>query len=127
MNDSQRPSEPKRQSWRRGQRFVLTVEGVNAEAAYREDIVASRAQAGRGSYDDARNAWAQHWGTQADDGLYLCELKDGPKSLGELSDALEACGKVRKDVVEAIDRIYGLKLVAETGGANASEFPPRAG
>lgn len=98
---------PPKRRWPRSQKFALSEKGKEAEAAYRQEIAASRAQEGRGrdSFDAARKAWAQRFAIQPDDGLYLCEAAGDPKNLQELTEALEACGKSRTDALAALDRL----------------------
>lgn len=98
---------PPKRRWPRSQKFALTEKGREAEVAYREEIRASRDQAGRGrdSFDAARAAWAERFAIQPDDGLYLCEAAGDPKNLQELTDALEACGKSRSDALAALSRL----------------------
>src|SRR5207249_8987695 len=50
--------EPGRR-WPRSQRFVLSAKGADAGQKWRATIVASRSEGGRGSFDAARDAWAQ--------------------------------------------------------------------
>jgi hypothetical protein len=58
---------PQKRRWPRSQRFGLSTSGRDAEAAYRSTIVASRARAGRVSYDSARAEWAKALGIEPDD------------------------------------------------------------
>src|SRR3989304_5770694 len=111
---------PPRQRWPRSQRFSLSETGCAAEAAYRATIVAARSQEGRASYDAARTAWATSHGIEADDGLYLCELSSGPKTLQQLAEALETCGKTRDDARPALGRIFDAGLIM----ADALTPPP---
>jgi len=103
---------PRRMRWPRSQRFVLTESGVVAEAAYRSTIVASRAQAGRESFDDARREWATRFALQVDDGLCLCELHAGSKTASEIVEALDTCGQSRTDTIAALERLWTAGLVA---------------
>ncbi len=97
--------------WRRAQPFSLSELGIGAEAAYRSTIVAARATEGRASFDAARTAWAQAFRVEPDDGLYLAELRQGPTTLERLVDALETCGKTRKDALAALERLFDAGLI----------------
>ena len=68
---------PPKMRWHRTQRFELTERGRAAETEYRQNIVTSRAEPGRKSFDAARLGWATTHQLNADDGLYLAELADG--------------------------------------------------
>ncbi len=112
---------PPRRRWSRSQRFSLSETGRAAEAAYRSQIVASRSEeGGRTSYDAARTAWATAHGIQPDDGLYLGELATGPKTLQQLAEALETCGKSRDDARPAVERIFDANLIVADPESAAS-------
>jgi len=64
-------SETPRTRWNRSQRFQLSPAGRKAGLNYRQVIVASRAEAGRKSFDVARTEWAARLGLEPTDGLYL--------------------------------------------------------
>lgn len=98
--------------WPRAQRFTLSTRGTEAEASYRELIVASRAHEGRASFDAARAAWAGTYSLQVDDGLYLAEVRPGPVNLTQIVAALETCGKTRTDALTAIGRLVDAGLVS---------------
>jgi hypothetical protein len=91
---------------------VLSERGNAAEDSYRSTIVASRAQEGRASFEAARSAWAGSFGVQPDDGLYLGEVRGAGKTLDEIAEALENCGKTRKDATAALERLFDAGLVA---------------
>src|SRR5438105_4321333 len=93
---------PAKIRWPRTQRFALSTTGVAAEAEYREQIVASRSESGRASFDAAREIWAKTHAVQADDGIYLVEVASGPVNLTQLVTSLEACGKNRRDAIAAL-------------------------
>jgi hypothetical protein len=98
--------------WPRSQRFRLSIRGAEAEASYRQLIVAARAVAGRTSYDAARAAWAApHLSVQPNDGTCLVELQQGPLTLEELARSLETSGSTRQEVKTAIDRLADAGLV----------------
>lgn len=113
---------PKRR-WPRSQRFALSPKGVDAERAYREAVVASRAQEGRGSFEATCASWAEAFHLKADDGAYLGELRDAGQTLNELVKALEACGKSRSDVLQALERLEDAGLLS-TGAEGAKDGPP---
>lgn len=108
---------PRPLRWPRSQRFVLSTAGVAAEASYRERITASRSQAGRASFDAARDAWAGAYRLQADDGLYLAEVAAGGGRLSEIVASLETCGKTRTDAISALERLVdaGFMVPASAG------------
>jgi hypothetical protein len=97
--------------WPRSQRFVLSTRGADAELQYREMITASRAESGRTSFDSARAGWASPLSIQPGDGLYLSELQSGPRTLEELTRALEACGSNRREIKAAIERLMDVGLI----------------
>ena len=103
---------PQKRRWPRSQKFALSAKGTEAEAEYRELIVASRSTSGRASYDAARTAWASKWSVQPDDGVYLGQLARGPAKIEEIVPELEDCGKTRKDCIEAIDRLFDAGMIA---------------
>ncbi len=96
---------PPKLRWPRSQRFSLSEQGAAAEKGYREQIVASRTESGRGSFNTARQAWAVANGLQADDGLYLAEVLGGGVSLAQIIESLETCGKTRVDAIAALERL----------------------
>jgi|CXWL01.1.fsa_nt_gi flagellar basal body P-ring protein FlgI len=102
MTLSDRPSKLR---WPRAQRFSLSTQGAAAESAYRDQIVASRTETGRASFDAARKAWAQTHALQVDDGLYLAEVAGGGVSLTQIVESLENCGKSRSDAIAALERL----------------------
>jgi hypothetical protein len=104
---------PPRRRWPRSQRFVLSEKGITAEAEYRSVIVTSRDEQirSRDAFDVARATWARTYSVQADDGLYLCEVKAGPRSMEQLVEALESCDKTKQDAIEAIGRTFDAGLV----------------
>jgi hypothetical protein len=103
---------PPKLRWPRSQRFLLSPRGGEAEASYRNMIVASRAQEGRASFDAARASWAGTYSVEADDGLYLAEIAAKPLNLTQLTEALEVCGKTRPDAINALGRLFDAGLIA---------------
>ena len=97
--------------WPRSQQFRLSPKGAEAEATYREMIVAARSGSGRTSFEAARTAWSGPLALQPNDGLFLGELQSGPKTIEEMVQALESCGTTRVEVKLAIDRLNELGLV----------------
>jgi hypothetical protein len=93
---------------------MLSARGQQAELSYRDQIVSSRNEPGRGrdSFDAARAAWAQTHGLSADDGLYLAEVAKGPITLSELVASLETCGKNRLDAIAALERLSDAGMVS---------------
>lgn len=103
---------PPRLRWPRQAQFTLSPRGREVELDYRERIVASRAQEGRGAFDEARLAWATAHHLEPDDGLYLAETAGKPVNLAQISSALEVCGKTRSDAVAALGRLVDSGLIA---------------
>jgi hypothetical protein len=103
---------PPKLRWPRSQRFLLSPKGGEAEASYRNMIVASRSTEGRASYDAARASWAGTYAVEADDGLYLQEIASKPSNLSQLTAALETCGKTRPDAINALGRLFDAGLIA---------------
>lgn len=102
---------PPRMRWPRSQKFMLSPRGDEVELAYRATIVASREQAGRGSFDSARALWAKSNNLQPDDGLYLAEVRSGPVTLQQIIEALETCGKTRRDAIAAMERLVDAGMI----------------
>jgi hypothetical protein len=104
---------PPKRRWPRSQKFILSEKGVTAEADYRAVIVTSRDDAARSrdAFDAARTGWAQTWGVQSDDGLYLCEVSSGPKTVEQLVSALESCDKTKQDAIDAVGRTFDAGLL----------------
>jgi hypothetical protein len=102
---------PRRRRWPRAQQFILSERGNAAEASYRSTIVASRAQEGRASFDAARSAWAYSFGIEPDDGLYLGEVRGSRKTLDQIAEAIETCGKTRMHTLAALERLVDSGLV----------------
>ncbi len=105
---------PAKRRWPRSQKFILSEKGITAEADYRAVIVTSRSNdaGARESFDAARTGWARTWGVETDDGLYLCEVSSGPKTLEQLVTALESCDKTKTDALAALGRTFDAGLVA---------------
>lgn len=97
--------------WSRSQRFQLSSTGQEAQTSYGEMIVQSRATAGRQSLDAARVAWATRLALDSNDGLYLSELHEGPRTILELAAALDGCGPSREDVRVAVERLVRIRMV----------------
>jgi hypothetical protein len=105
--DSGRP----RIKWNRSQRFQLSPAGRDAGLNYRQVIVASRAEAGRKSFDVARTEWAARLKLEPTDGLYLGELLDAPRTIPEIADALDGCGPQHSDVRTAVERLVQVRMM----------------
>ena len=110
MSDNE--SGTPRPKWGRSQRFRLTPAGREAGRAYREDIVASRVEAGRKSFDVARAEWAARLALEPADGLYLGELLESPpRTIPEIAASLDGCGPQRSDVRTAIERLVQVRML----------------
>jgi hypothetical protein len=103
---------PPRLRWPRGQKFQLSAAGVSAEAEYRQTIETLRGAGSRTEFDAARESWAGRHLIQPEDGVYLGELRAGGVNLQQIVEALDACGKSRKDAISAVERLVDKGLVA---------------
>ena len=110
--------------WARSQRFRLTPAGRDAGRSYREDIVASRVEAGRKSFDAARDAWAARFSLESTDGLYLVELLEASRTIPEIADSLDGCGPQRAEVRAAFERLVRVHMI-ELVAPPAQPPPPR--
>ncbi len=108
MLSSLRPSGGRR--WPRGQRFSLSPLGVQSAATYREAVAGARAQ-GRQSLEAAEQAWGAPRGLAQGDGVVLCQIEPGRRSLSDLARALEDCGITSAEVKAAVDRLADAGLV----------------
>jgi hypothetical protein len=122
---SDKDSGTPRTKWSRSQRFRLTPAGREAGHAYRQDIVASRVEAGRKSFDAARAEWAARLALEPADGLYLGELLEAPRTIPEIAAALDGCGPQRGDVRAAIERLVQVRMVELVPPPPAPAAPPR--
>jgi hypothetical protein len=114
-----------RTKWNRSQRFRLSPAGRKAGLNYREVIVASRAEAGRKSFDGARTEWAAQLGLEPTDGLYLGELLDAPRTIPEIAESLEGCGPQRSEVRAAVERLVQARMIELVAPPPAPPPPPR--
>ena len=123
MSDNE--SGTPRTKWSRSQRFRLTPAGREAGRAYRQDIVASRAEAGRKSFDAARAEWAARLALEPTDGLYLGELLEAPRTIPEIAASLDGCGPQRGDVRAAIERLVDVRMMELVAPPPPPPAPPR--
>ena len=100
-----------RTKWNRSQRFQLSPAGREAGLNYRQVIVASRAEAGRRSFDVARAEWAARLGLEPTDGLYFGELLEAPRTIPEIAVSLDGCGPQRSDVRAAVERLVQVRMI----------------
>jgi len=114
-----------RTKWNRSQRFQLSPAGRQAELDYRQVIVASRAEAGRKSFDVARTGWAARLELEPTDGLYLGELLEAPRTIPEIAASLDGCGPQRSDVHAAVERLVQLRMMELVVPPPARPPPPR--
>ena len=114
-----------RTKWSRSQRFRLTPAGRDAGHSYRQDIVASRVEAGRKSFDDARAEWAARLALEPTDGLYLGELLEAPRTIPEIAASLDGCGPQRSDVRAAIERLVQVRMMDLVPPPPTRPAPPR--
>jgi hypothetical protein len=102
---------PGSRRWPRSERFVLSVQGVAAEARYRAEIVTARSAGGRASFDAARSAWSESLRLNPDDGVYLGELRGGAATLAQIVEGVQVCGQSRTQAVDAMARLLDLGLI----------------
>jgi hypothetical protein len=114
-----------RTKWTRSQRFQLSSEGRAAARTYREGIVAARGDEGRRSFDAARVEWAARLALEPNDGLFLAELLDAPRTIPELAAALDGCGPARAEVREVVQRLVNVRMVEAVEPPPARPPPPR--
>ena len=114
-----------RTKWSRSQRFRLTPAGRDAGQSYRQDIVASRVEAGRKSFDAARAEWAARLALEPTDALYLVELLEAPRTIPEIAASLDGCGPQRSDVPAAIERLVQLRMMDLVPPPPTRPAPPR--
>jgi len=117
MLESLKPQGGKR--WPRGQKFVLSSAGTQAEIACREAVQAARAL-GRAALTAAQQAWAQPLRVEPSDGVVLGELRAGRKSIAEIARGLEDCGTSLAEVKAAMDRLSDAGLVEPAPTAAAA-------
>jgi hypothetical protein len=108
MLESLKPHGGKR--WPRGQKFVLSSSGTQAELSYREAVQAARGQ-GRAALLQGQQSWAVPFGVEPSDGVVLGELRAGRKSIAEVARGLEDCGTSAAEVKAAMDRLSDAGLV----------------
>lgn len=123
MSDND-PGAP-RTNWSRSQRFRLSAAGREAGNNYLEVIVAARGASARKSFDAARAEWAARLGLELNDGLYLGELLEGPKTIAEIAAALDGCGPTPADVRKAVERLVRLRMMELVAPPPPTEPPPR--
>lgn len=114
-----------RVKWSRSQKFRLSAAGREAGFTYKEVIVASRAESGRKSFDDARAEWAAKLLLEPGDGLYLGELLAAPRTLPELTEALDGCGPQKGDVKLAVERLVKARIIELVEAPAPAPPPPR--
>ena len=114
-----------RTKWSRSQRFRLTATGREAERTYRQQIVASRAEAGRKSFDAARDEWAARLSLEPADGLYLGELLEAPRTIPEIAASLDGYGAQRVDLRADIERLVRVRMLELVAPPPPRAVPPR--
>ena len=108
MFSAQQPTQGRR--WPRGQRFALSVPGVEAEAAYRVAVMDVRSL-GRDALAQAERRWAEGLGLAPSDGIVMAEIRPGRRSLADLAKSLESCGTPAAQIRESVDRLVEKGLV----------------
>ena len=102
-------NEPKR--WPRGQKFTLSNEGADAEAAYR-NVVAESRTSGRAALDAAIAAWAGPRRVAPADGVVLAELRGKRLGVPDLVRELESAGIAADEVRASLERLVAAGVVA---------------
>jgi hypothetical protein len=118
------PAAP-RIKWARSQRFQLSTAGRRAAQDLRQVVVASRAEAGRKSFDAAQAEWATRMGLVATDGMYLNELLEAPRSIPEIALSLDGCGPQPGDVRTAVERLVRVGMLETVAAPPVPPPPPR--
>jgi len=114
-----------RPNWSRSQRFRLSAAGRDAGNNYLEVIVAARGAAARKSFDAARAEWAARLGLEPNDGLYLGELLEAPKTIAEIASALDGCGPTPGEVRKGVERLVRLGIMEPVAPPPPPTPPPR--
>lgn len=96
--------------FQRGQKFQISPTGLEAEDRYQAALVTSRERGGRAAMDEATAAWASALGVAPGDGVYLTELRGGPRTISDLAESLESCGATKLEAKAAIERLLKAKL-----------------
>jgi hypothetical protein len=109
MLDSLKPARTGKR-WPRGQKFVLTNSGTEAEGAYREAVHTARAQ-GRAALDLAQRGWAAPLRLEPGDGVVLSEIRPGRRSIAEVAKGLDDCGTSLAEVKASVDRLAEAGLI----------------
>ncbi len=112
-----------KRGWPRGQKFVLSPAGEEAQAAYRDAVLAARTS-GRSALEAALAAWAAPRLVAPGDGVILAELAGKRLGLPHLCEALETSGIARDEVRGAIDRLVAAGLVETASHASQPGSPP---
>lgn len=108
-----------RRRWPRGQKFMLSAAGEEADRLHRETVNGARSS-GRSALDAALAAWAAPFKVQPGDGLLLSELRGQRKGLGDLVQAMESSGIEAADVKAAVDRLVQAGLAEPVAPAPAA-------
>jgi hypothetical protein len=109
--------------WPRGQKFAPSTAGLASRETYRATIAEARSM-GRTALDAALAAWASPINVAAADGVVLNELSATPRSLPDLTRALEDAGIAPGEVRSALDRLVRAGLVELVPPPSAQAQPP---
>ena len=112
-DDLTRGEAPRRER-SRGERFTLTELGVACVRDYLEAVVASRATAGRASFEEACAAWAARHLLRPIHGQLLSELWGEPMTARILSQKVDGYGATMAEARTALDELVHAKLVSTT-------------
>ena len=73
----------------------------------------------------ARTEWAARLKLEPNDGLYLGELLEAPRTIPEIAASLDGCGPQRSDVHAAVERLVQLRMMELVVPPPAPPPPPR--
>jgi len=108
----------------RAQKFRLSPKGTEAAQSYAAMIEAAKDGTGRAQFDAARAAWGAPLGLSAEEGLFLVEFSEGPRTIPEAVRSLESCGTTAKEVKAAVERLLTNGMLEPLPAAAPPPAPP---